>query len=348
MQTAVRRARRRRLCRPPSHRRRCRGGGVDPREPPRRADRPRHDPLPDHSRGRGRAPVCSPRSPASSATAASRSRRSCRPSRERTSRRHALIIGTHRATEQALSATVDALADSEVVARVVSVLRWKASDDGGRPPRPRRGGAVEGRTVEVRVPRDQREPRPRFRQRWALLSASTTHLLVTALPAGRLEIEVTGSGASEIPRDESNLIVRTIAYVFADAGRPVPGLRIVAENAVPHGRGLGSSGAAVAAGVLAAKGLLEGDVEIGDNRPPRLATELEGHPTTSRRLSSAVSRSRGCRSADRSTRSCSSTVASRPSFSFPRTRCRHRRRGRCSRRRSPPRMPCSTSRAPRC
>ncbi|MDF2558938.1 MAG: homoserine dehydrogenase [Microbacterium sp.] len=34
-----------------------------------------------------------------------------------------LIIGTHRATEQALSATVDALADSGVVARVVSVLR---------------------------------------------------------------------------------------------------------------------------------------------------------------------------------------------------------------------------------
>ncbi|MGH3689662.1 MAG: homoserine dehydrogenase [Microbacterium sp.] len=34
-----------------------------------------------------------------------------------------LIIGTHRATEQALSATVEALADSAVVARVVSVLR---------------------------------------------------------------------------------------------------------------------------------------------------------------------------------------------------------------------------------
>ena len=34
-----------------------------------------------------------------------------------------LIIGTHRATELELSATVDALADSEVVARVVSVLR---------------------------------------------------------------------------------------------------------------------------------------------------------------------------------------------------------------------------------
>jgi homoserine dehydrogenase len=34
-----------------------------------------------------------------------------------------LIIGTHRATEEALSATVDALAGSSVVERVVSVLR---------------------------------------------------------------------------------------------------------------------------------------------------------------------------------------------------------------------------------
>ena len=34
-----------------------------------------------------------------------------------------LVIGTHRATDAALSATVDALADSSVVERVVSVLR---------------------------------------------------------------------------------------------------------------------------------------------------------------------------------------------------------------------------------
>ena len=47
---------------------------------------------------------------------------------------------------------------------------------------------------------------------------------------------------------------------------------------MPHGRGLGSSGAAVAAGILAAKGLLEGDVEISDADMLRLATEIEGHP----------------------------------------------------------------------
>jgi homoserine kinase len=142
---------------------------------------------------------------------------------------------------------------------------------------PVEGNPVEGRTVEVRVPATSANLGPGFDTLGLALSIYDT-LQVTALPAGELEIEVTGSGAAEIPRDASNLIVRTIAYVFADAGRPAPGLRIIAENGVPHGRGLGSSGAAVAAGVLAAKGLLAGDVEIGDADLLRLATELEGHP----------------------------------------------------------------------
>ncbi|WEK62810.1 MAG: homoserine kinase [Candidatus Microbacterium colombiense] len=136
---------------------------------------------------------------------------------------------------------------------------------------------AEGRTVEVTVPATSANLGPGFDTLGLALSVYDT-LQVTELPAGRVEIEVSGSGAAEIPTDASNLIVRTIAHVYADAGRPVPGVRIVAVNGVPHGRGLGSSGAAVAAGVLAAKGLLEGDVEIGDEDLLRLATELEGHP----------------------------------------------------------------------
>jgi homoserine kinase len=58
----------------------------------------------------------------------------------------------------------------------------------------------------------------------------------------------------------------------------MPGLRLVAKNVIPHGRGLGSSGAAVVSGLLAAKGLLEGDVEFGPDALLGLATELEGHP----------------------------------------------------------------------
>ncbi len=134
-----------------------------------------------------------------------------------------------------------------------------------------------GRTVEVTVPATSANLGPGFDTLGLALSVYDT-LLVTELAAGELEIEVSGSGASEIPRDASNLIVRTVAHVYADVDRTVPGLRIVAENGVPHGRGLGSSGAAVAAGILAAKGLLEGDIEIDDADMLRLATEIEGHP----------------------------------------------------------------------
>ncbi|GLJ60510.1 MULTISPECIES: homoserine kinase [Microbacterium] len=133
------------------------------------------------------------------------------------------------------------------------------------------------RSVHVRVPATSANLGPGFDTLGLALSAYD-ELTVTALPEGELEIEVTGSGAEEIPRDESHLIVRAIRHVFADAGRPAPGLRLVAHNGVPHGRGLGSSGAAVSAGVLAAKGLLEGDVELSENDLLRLATELEGHP----------------------------------------------------------------------
>ena len=134
-----------------------------------------------------------------------------------------------------------------------------------------------GRSVEVTVPATSANLGPGFDTLGLALSVYDT-LLVTELPAGELEIEVSGSGAGEIPRDGSNLIVRTVAHVYADVDRPIPGLRIIAENGVPHGRGLGSSGAAVAAGILAAKGLLEGDVEISDADMLRLATEIEGHP----------------------------------------------------------------------
>lgn len=134
-----------------------------------------------------------------------------------------------------------------------------------------------GRTVEVTVPATSANLGPGFDTLGLALSVYDT-LVVTELSPGTVEIEVSGSGADEIPRDDSNLIVRTVAHVYADAGRPAPGLRIVATNGVPHGRGLGSSGAAVAAGVLAAKGLLAGEIEIGDADLLRLATEVEGHP----------------------------------------------------------------------
>lgn len=135
------------------------------------------------------------------------------------------------------------------------------------------------RTVHVRVPATSANLGPGFDTLGLALSVYD-ELEVTALAPGALEIEVSGPGADRIPRDESHLIVRTIRYCFDAVGRPAPGLRIVARNGIPHGKGMGSSGAAVAAGVLAAKGLLELDGRAGlsDDAMLRLATELEGHP----------------------------------------------------------------------
>ncbi|HWI31126.1 MAG TPA: homoserine kinase [Microbacterium sp.] len=138
-------------------------------------------------------------------------------------------------------------------------------------------GPVAGRTVAVRVPATSANLGPGFDTLGLALSVYD-ELEVTSLAQPGLEIEVTGAGADDVPRDASHLVVRAIAYAYEAFGRRLPGLRIVQRNLIPHGRGMGSSGAAVVAGLLAAKGLLEGDVEMSGDDLLRLATELEGHP----------------------------------------------------------------------
>ncbi|WP_454116572.1 homoserine kinase [Microbacterium aurum] len=133
------------------------------------------------------------------------------------------------------------------------------------------------RTVAVRVPATSANLGPGFDTLGLALSVYD-ELAVTALPEPGLEIVVSGEGAADVPTDASHLVVRAMAYAFVACGRALPGIRLVAHNTIPHGRGMGSSGAAVVAGLLAAKGLLAGDVELGDDTLLRLATELEGHP----------------------------------------------------------------------
>ena len=133
------------------------------------------------------------------------------------------------------------------------------------------------RAVAVRVPATSANLGPGFDTLGLALSVYD-ELVVTALPEPGLEIHVTGEGAGEVPTDASHLVVRSMAYAFEAVGRELPGIRLDARNTIPHGRGMGSSGAAVVAGLLAAKGLLAGEVEFGPDTLLRLATELEGHP----------------------------------------------------------------------
>ncbi|MFT4136251.1 homoserine kinase [Microbacterium sp.] len=138
-------------------------------------------------------------------------------------------------------------------------------------------GGEGGRTVAVRVPATSANLGPGFDTLGLALSVYD-ELTVTTLPGRRVEISVTGEGADDVPHDDSHLVVRAMAYAFEACSRPMPGVHLAARNVIPHGRGLGSSGAAVVAGLLAAKGLLAGDVELGPEALLRLATELEGHP----------------------------------------------------------------------
>ncbi|GAB2696533.1 homoserine kinase [Microbacterium marinum] len=136
---------------------------------------------------------------------------------------------------------------------------------------------LPGRSVAVRVPATSANLGPGFDTLGLALSVHD-ELVVTVLPGPGLEIVVAGEGAQDVPTDASHLVVRSMAYAFEACGRAMPGIRLEARNAIPHGRGMGSSGAAVVAGLLAAKGLLAGDVELGPETLLRLATELEGHP----------------------------------------------------------------------
>ena len=137
--------------------------------------------------------------------------------------------------------------------------------------------SLTGRSVTVRVPATSANLGPGFDTLGLALSIYD-EVTVTVRDEPGAFVDVRGVGANVVPTDETNLVVTSLAYTFAAMGQPVPGVDLVANNVIPHGRGLGSSGAAVVAGIVAAKGLLDGVVDIDSDALLRIATELEGHP----------------------------------------------------------------------
>lgn len=134
-----------------------------------------------------------------------------------------------------------------------------------------------GRRVAVRVPATSANLGPGF-DTLGLALAQYDDLEVEAAEPGLLEVEIEGLGAGQLPLDERHLVVRSIRHTLAGLGVEQPGLRLRARNTIPHGRGMGSSGAAIVAGVMAAAGLVRGAIELDGDRILRIATELEGHP----------------------------------------------------------------------
>ena len=95
-----------------------------------------------------------------------------------------------------------------------------------------------------------------------------------------VRVIVRGEGAGELATDESHLVVRATLATFERLGATRPaGLELACVNAIPQARGLGSSSAAIVAGILAARALVEGGAAMLDDAGVlELASELEGHP----------------------------------------------------------------------
>lgn len=93
------------------------------------------------------------------------------------------------------------------------------------------------------------------------------------------EMTYSGEGAKDVPLfPEHNLITKTALYVLSANGienLPQP-LKIHVDNPIPLGRGLGSSGAAVVAGVLLGDAL--GNLELSKDRMLDYCLMIERHP----------------------------------------------------------------------
>jgi len=133
-----------------------------------------------------------------------------------------------------------------------------------------------GDGVRVRVPATSANLGPAFD--CAGLALALHDDVEFTLPDQGLKVVIHGEGAQDLPTGRDHLVVRAFRAACDELGWHPPGLRMVARNAIPQGRGLGSSAAAVVAGVLGAWALCP-DVEgIDADAVLRLTTRLEGHP----------------------------------------------------------------------
>jgi homoserine kinase len=122
-----------------------------------------------------------------------------------------------------------------------------------------------GRRRKVRVPASSANLGPGFD---VLAAAVSLHMELEVEETGDFSVE---AGDHHLPVDESNLCVRA----FADL-HPVEGLSFRISSAIPVAAGLGSSGAAIVAGLVAADHMYE--LALAREEIFERAARIEGHP----------------------------------------------------------------------
>lgn len=130
--------------------------------------------------------------------------------------------------------------------------------------------------VRVRVPASTANLGPGFDCLGLALSLYNTVDLTPLNSDEPFQIEIEGEGADRLSPTADNLIFRAADSVREALGKDPLHVAIKAHNGVPIGSGLGSSSAAVVAGIVAANALYGGPLSRSDLL--RMATAIEGHP----------------------------------------------------------------------
>ncbi|BBE23244.1 homoserine kinase [Arthrobacter sp. MN05-02] len=138
--------------------------------------------------------------------------------------------------------------------------------------------AVEaGQDVVVRVPATSANLGPGFDTLGLALALHDT-VRVRTTTSGSTTVRATGEGTAGLPTDETHLVARSLISTLHRVGWRAPGLELDTVNVVPHGRGMGSSAAAIVAGVLAGNALLPADEQLDAAHLLQWAASIEGHP----------------------------------------------------------------------
>jgi homoserine kinase len=136
----------------------------------------------------------------------------------------------------------------------------------------------KAKPMQVQVPASSANLGPGF-DAFGLALAMHDRYVAQVLDDVILDIDVTGEGADEVPRNDKNLLVKAMYKGFDFLGGRPKGLAIRALNVNPHGRGLGSSASAIIGGLVLARALvLNGEDRMSDIQLLSLATDMEGHP----------------------------------------------------------------------
>lgn len=136
---------------------------------------------------------------------------------------------------------------------------------------------IAARGAKVRVPATSGNLGPGF-DCFGMAHGLYDDLEVYALARPETRVHIEGRGQNELPTDETNLVIRAIKYGINHVGAPVCGLDLYCENHIPQGRGMGSSAAAVVAGLLLARGIISHPELLSDTEVLQLADNMEGHP----------------------------------------------------------------------